>query len=328
MIESALLYKQLIELVSEEMQLVDQVISEKLFSNIKLIDQISKHIISSGGKRLRPILLLLMANALGCNALYRHEMAAVIEFVHTATLLHDDVVDKADMRRGVKTANAQFGNDAAVLVGDFLYTRAFQMMVDVGSMEVMSLIADTVNIISEGEVLQLVSVRDKTMNEARYLQIIHSKTAQLFEAAAQTAAILAGASIFFQRKAAEFGRYLGIAFQLKDDWFDYSNHDQSLGKRTGSDFREGKLTLPLILLAQSDKFKYRQLIRNIFDETDKIDLFGEICFALRSSGALDETLLRAERSAKYAVHILSDFPDSPYKAALITLCKYAILREK
>lgn len=320
-------YKKLIVLVSEEMQIVDKVISRKLSSNIKLIEEISNHIICSGGKRLRPILLLMVANALGSNEFSRYEMAAVIEFIHTATLLHDDVIDMADMRRGKKTANAQFGNSAAVLVGDFLYTRAFQMMVEVGNLEIMSLMADAVNIISQGEVLQLINIRDQDIDEESYIQVIQYKTAKLFEAATQTGAILAGASAILKQKAAEFGHHLGIAFQLRDDWLDYASNNKVLGKNVGTDLREGKLTLPLILLRKSNKTEHQRLFRLVVESKNETHLFNKICTALQDSGALEKTFIRARSSSEHALEALSNFPESPYKEALIKLCHYAVIRE-
>lgn len=234
--------------VAEDMHAVDAVIRRRLGSEVALINQIGEYIISAGGKRLRPVILLLMANALGYRGQHHYELAAVVEFIHTATLLHDDVVDESELRRGRQTANAVFGNAASVLVGDFLYSRAFQMMVQADSMRVMQILADATNVISEGEVLQLLNMHDPDVTEERYLQVIRYKTAKLFEAAAQIGAVLSGANAATEAAAAEYGRRIGTAFQIVDDLLDYTATADQMGKNAGDDLREGKPTLPLIYL--------------------------------------------------------------------------------
>lgn len=234
--------------VAEDMHAVDAVIRRRLGSEVALINQIGEYIISAGGKRLRPVILLLMANALGYRGQHHYELAAVVEFIHTATLLHDDVVDESELRRGRQTANAVFGNAASVLVGDFLYSRAFQMMVQADSMRVMQILADATNVISEGEVLQLLNMHDPDVTEERYLQVIRYKTAKLFEAAAQIGAVLSGADAATEAAAAEYGRRIGTAFQIVDDLLDYTATADQMGKNAGDDLREGKPTLPLIYL--------------------------------------------------------------------------------
>ena len=244
------------------MDAVNQVIRQQLHSEIGLINQISEYIINAGGKRIRPALVLLFANAFGYQGTQHHTLAAIVEFIHTATLLHDDVVDESEQRRGQPTANTLFGNAASVLVGDFIYTRAFQMMVSVNDMRVMELLSETTNVIAEGEVLQLMNVRNPDISEASYRQVIHSKTGKLFEAAAQLGAIIANAPETDIFAVARYGRSLGTAFQLIDDMLDYTGEAQQIGKTQGDDLREGKMTLPLIHLMQHGTESQRQLIRD------------------------------------------------------------------
>ena len=255
--------------IAADTDAVNRVIRRELHSEVPLVNQIADYIISAGGKRIRPTLVLLFANAWGYRGTEHHALAAIVEFIHTATLLHDDVVDESSMRRGRKTANALFGNAASVLVGDFLYSRSFQMMVAIRNMRVMQILADATNVIAEGEVLQLLNMHDPDVSEARYLQVIRSKTAKLFEAAAQLGALIAGASDEQVEAAAEYGRSLGTAFQLIDDVLDYSGNANDIGKNVGDDLREGKPTLPLIYLMQHGAPEQRELIRACIETGDE-----------------------------------------------------------
>jgi len=312
--------------IAEDMQQVNRVIRQRLASKVMLINQISEYIIGAGGKRLRPALLLLVAGALGDTTGHRHELAAVIEFIHTATLLHDDVVDESDLRRGRKTANALFGNAASVLVGDFLYSRSFEMMVGVGKMRVMEILSVATNVISEGEVLQLLNMHDPDVDEARYMQVIRYKTAKLFEAAAQLGAVLSGSDAKTEAAAAEFGRRIGTAFQIMDDWLDYTGTAESMGKNAGDDLREGKPTLPLIFLMEHGTPEQAALAREAIElgSTDKFDTIFE---AITNSGALDHTLKCARQEAQAAANAISSFPDSIYKENLLELCSYSTARQ-
>jgi octaprenyl-diphosphate synthase len=312
--------------VTDDMKAMDALIRQRLRSEVVLVNQVAEYIIGAGGKRLRPALLLLIAGALDYRGPHRLTLAAVVEFIHTATLLHDDVVDESDLRRGRQTANALFGNAASVLVGDFLYSRSFQMMVDVGSLSVMRVLADATNVIAEGEVLQLLNIHDPEVDEARYMQVIRYKTAKLFEASARLAAILAGCTEEQQEPWAEFGRRIGTAFQLVDDVLDYSGVTAEIGKNVGDDLREGKPTLPLIYLLQRGSPAERNLVRNtVLDSTD-CDLAG-IQHAIDTSGALDYTRAIAEREAAAARVVAERLPESPYKRSLLELCSFAIHRE-
>ncbi|HEV7831911.1 MAG TPA: polyprenyl synthetase family protein [Caballeronia sp.] len=315
-----------LEPVSEDMQQVNRVIRQRLASEVMLINQISEYIIGAGGKRLRPALLLLVAGALGDTTGHRHELAAVVEFIHTATLLHDDVVDESDLRRGRKTANALFGNAASVLVGDFLYSRSFEMMVGVGKMRVMEILSVATNVISEGEVLQLLNMHDPDVDEARYMQVIRYKTAKLFEAAAQLGAVLSGSDARTEAAAAEFGRRIGTAFQIMDDWLDYTGTAESMGKNAGDDLREGKPTLPLIYLMEHGSAEQAALAREAIEQggTDKFDTIFE---AITTSGALDHTLKCARQEAQAAANAISSFPDSIFKESLLELCSYSTARQ-
>jgi octaprenyl-diphosphate synthase len=279
--------------IAEDMLQVNRVIRQRLASEVMLINQISEYIIGAGGKRLRPALLLLVAGALGDTTGHRHELAAVIEFIHTATLLHDDVVDESDLRRGRKTANALFGNAASVLVGDFLYSRSFEMMVGVGKMRVMEILSVATNVISEGEVLQLLNMHDPDVDEARYMQVIRYKTAKLFEAAAQLGAVLSGSDAKTEAAAAEFGRRIGTAFQIMDE---YGTAEQAALAREA--IEQGS--------------------------TDKFDTIFE---AITKSGALDHTLKCARQEAQAAANAISSFPDSIYKENLLELCSYSTARQ-
>ena len=304
---------------------VDEVIRARLASRVALIDQISGYIISAGGKRIRPRLVLLFAEALGFEGPERFELAAIVEFIHTATLLHDDVVDESALRRGRATANAMFGNAASVLVGDFLYSRAFQMMVSVDSMRVLDVLADATNVIAEGEVLQLMNMHDPDLAVADYLQVIRFKTAKLFEASARLGAVLAGADAALEEACAAFGRALGTAFQLVDDLLDYEGNSHELGKNVGDDLREGKPTLPLLVAMERASDAERALIRHAIEEGEPHRL-DEILAIVRRTGALDATRAAAESEAAKARAVLSALPPSRARDALLELCVRSIHR--
>lgn len=316
---------QLIQPISADLQAVDAVIRHKLHSEVALVNQIADYIISAGGKRIRPVLVLLVANAYGYKGSDHHTLAAVVEFIHTATLLHDDVVDESSMRRGRKTANALFGNAASVLVGDFLYSRAFQMMVSVGDIRIMEILADATNVIAEGEVLQLLNMHDPDVSEERYTQVIRSKTAKLFEAAAQLGALIAGANDAQIEGAAEYGRSLGTAFQLIDDVLDYSGQAEDIGKNVGDDLREGKATLPLIYLMEHGSSAERELVRNCIENGDE-QHFDTVLQAVTTSGALDYTRRKAEEASAAATTAIADLPDNAFKDALLKLSAFAVNR--
>jgi octaprenyl-diphosphate synthase len=311
--------------IASDLEHLNAVIRQQLHSDVPLVNQIAEYIIGAGGKRIRPILVLLMANAHGYRGTHHHTLASVIEFIHTATLLHDDVVDESSLRRGRQTANALFGNAASVLVGDFVYTRAFQLMVSVGDMRVMDILADATNIVAEGEVLQLLNMHDPEVTEARYLQVIRAKTAKLFEAAAQLGALIAGASATAIEAAAEYGRSLGTAFQLIDDVLDYSGNAAEIGKNVGDDLREGKPTLPLIYLMQHGTASQRELVRACIAQGDETH-FDAILQAITSSGALDYTRQAAQQAARRASESVSGLPNSQFKDSLVNLCAFAVDR--
>ncbi len=307
------------------MQRVDVVIRERLASQVALIDQISGYIIGAGGKRIRPRLVLLFAEALGFEGPQRYELAAIVEFIHTATLLHDDVVDESALRRGRATANAMFGNAASVLVGDFLYSRAFQMMVSVNSMRVLDVLADATNVIAEGEVLQLMNMHDPDLAVADYLRVIRFKTAKLFEASARLGAVLAGAAPELEEACAEYGRSLGTAFQLVDDLLDYEGNSNELGKNVGDDLREGKPTLPLLVAMERGDAAQRALIRHAIEEGE-LQKLPEILGIVRNTGALDATRQAAQAEADKARATLDALPASRAKDALLELCVRSIHR--
>ena len=304
---------------------VDRVIAHRLDSGVPLVGTVSQYIISAGGKRVRPALLLLMAGALGFTGDQRHNLAAVVEFIHTATLLHDDVVDESTLRRGRPTANESFGNPASVLVGDFLYSRAFQMMVDSGEMRVMEVLAEATNVIAEGEVLQLMNMHDASLDEAGYLRVIRSKTAKLFEASTRLAAILAKASPKVENACAEYGQALGTAFQVIDDVLDYDGDAQELGKNLGDDLREGKNTLPLIIAMQRGTDAERQLIQHAI-ENGEVEAMQDIVNIVRRTGALDATRQAASAEAQRAMDALHVLADTPYRAALHALAEQLLDR--
>ncbi len=315
----------LADVIAADMQAVDAVIRSQLHSDVPLVSQIADYIISAGGKRIRPALVLLTANAWGYAGDAHHKLAAVIEFIHTATLLHDDVVDESSMRRGRETANALFGNAASVLVGDFVYSRAFQMMVSINNMRVMQILADATNVIAEGEVLQLMNMHDPDVTEERYLQVIRSKTAKLFEAATELGSLIAGATEEDIAAAAEYGRSLGTAFQLIDDVLDYSGNANDIGKNVGDDLREGKPTLPLIYLLQHGTAEERDLVRNCIANGDE-EHFDDILAAITGSGALEYTRLKAEQASQRAIMSLQNMVPGIYKDALIGLANFSVQR--
>ncbi len=314
-----------LNLIADDKLAVDRLIQERLASNVVLINQISHYIINSGGKRLRPMLVLLCARAMGYQGPAHIDLAAVIEFIHTATLLHDDVVDSSDMRRGRQSANAVFGNEASVLVGDFLYSRAFQMMVDVGSMRVMEILSNATNTIAEGEVLQLLNCHDPETTEERYMDVIHYKTAKLFEAASQLGAVLAGRSSDEEAAMARYGMHLGTAFQLIDDVLDYSASSEQLGKNIGDDLAEGKPTLPLLYAMHNGTPEQAALIRHAIENGGKENL-AEITTAIESTGAIAYTSRSARVEADRALAELVNFPNSPYKEALAALAEFSVVR--
>jgi octaprenyl-diphosphate synthase len=314
-----------IDPIATDMGAVNVVIRQQLYSEVPLVNQVAEYIISAGGKRIRPVLVLLIANAHAYQGVAHHSLAAVIEFIHTATLLHDDVVDESSLRRGKQTANALFGNAASVLVGDFLYSRAFQMMVTVGNARVMQIVADATNVIAEGEVLQLLNMHNPDVNEADYLRVIRSKTAKLFEAAAQLGALVAGASDAEIDAAGEYGRSLGTAFQLIDDVLDYSGNAAEIGKNVGDDLREGKPTLPLIYLMEHGSAEQRELVRTCIENGDE-QHFDQILAAITTSGALDYTRQEAQKAARRATEAVLSLPDSQYKNALLALATFAVDR--
>ncbi|MGL5264731.1 MAG: octaprenyl diphosphate synthase, partial [Plesiomonas shigelloides] len=290
-----------------------------------LINQLGYYIISGGGKRIRPMIAVLAARALDYQGHGHITVAALIEFIHTATLLHDDVVDESDLRRGKATANAAFGNAASVLVGDFIYTRAFQMMTSLDSMRILQLMASATNVIAEGEVQQLMNCNDPDISEDNYMQVIYSKTARLFEAAAQSSAILAGASEQQELAMQDYGRYLGTAFQLIDDLLDYSAGNE-LGKNLGDDLNEGKPTLPLLHAMHNGTPEQAAMIRKAIEEGNGRDLLDPVLAAMQACGSLAYTQQRAEEEADKAIQALSCIPDSPYREALIGLAHLAVHR--
>ena len=317
--------QQLCNLVAEDREAVDALIRKRLHSDVVLINQVSEYIINSGGKRLRPVLVLLSAGAFGYKGDYHHELAAVVEFIHTATLLHDDVVDESDMRRGRETANNVWGNAPSVLVGDFLYSRAFQMMVNVQSMRVMEILSEATNIIAEGEVMQLLNVHNADLDEAGYLEVIRYKTAKLFESAAQLGAVISNRSTEEEQAMANYGMYLGTAFQLVDDVLDYSASSEELGKNIGDDLAEGKPTLPLIYTINHGSPEQAALVREAVEQGG-IDRIEEIREAIESVGAIAYTARSAREEADRAIAALSVIEDSPYKEALIALANYSVER--
>lgn len=307
------------------MRMVDEVIQRSLTSEVPLVGQVAEYIIGAGGKRVRPALLLLMCGALGCHDERRHSLAAVVEFIHTATLLHDDVVDESTLRRGRHTANQVFGNAASVLVGDFLYSRAFQMMVQAGDMRIMEVLADATNVIAEGEVLQLMNMHDATLDEAAYLRVIRAKTAKLFEASARLAAILAGTNPELEARCADYGQALGAAFQVVDDVLDYEGDAAELGKNLGDDLREGKVTLPVICTLRRCGDAEAALIRHAIEE-GQTDRMQDILRIVRDSGGLEDARRAAEAEAQRAIDAARALPANEWSKGLVQLA--AVLLER
>ncbi len=314
------------DLVRADLSAVDAVIRVRLRSAVGLVDQVADHIISGGGKRLRPLIVVLAARACGYGGSSHIDAAAFIEFIHTATLLHDDVVDGSSRRRGRLTANAIYGNQASVLVGDFVYSRAFQMMAAIGSQRVMEIMSEATNVIAEGEVLQLMNANDPETTQQRYLEVIYRKTARLFESGSEVAAVLAGASPSLQRALADYGKHLGTAYQLIDDLLDYSANPEELGKNLGDDLAEGKPTLPLIhALRQSRNEDDRQRIRRAIEQGG-LDQMEPILAAIESTGALEYTRGLAQDEADQALAALHALPETPYKNGLAALARFAVER--
>jgi len=313
--------------IAGDLQRVEAVIRARLASDVALVRQVAAHIVEGGGKRLRPALLLLAANAVEARVEARFELAAVVEFIHTATLLHDDVVDVSQLRRGRQTANAAFGNAAAVLVGDFLYSRAFQMMVGVDDMRVMRVLADATNTIAEGEVLQLMNCHDPEVDEARYLEVIRRKTAKLFEASGRLGGVLGRAPAATEEGLARYGMHLGTAFQLIDDVLDYSGDPETIGKSLGDDLAEGKPTLPLIRVMRDGAPQDAALVRRAIIDGAR-DQFAKVLKAIQHSGALDVARAVARREAEQACAALAPLPASGAKDSLLELAAFSVTRRQ
>jgi octaprenyl-diphosphate synthase len=312
-------------LVAADLLAVDRVIRNRLASDVVLVNQVAEYIVGSGGKRLRPLVVVVAAKACGASDQNHHEAAAIIEFIHTATLLHDDVVDGSKLRRGQETANAVWGNEASVLVGDYVYSRAFEMMVALGQMRIMGVMATATNRIAEGEVLQLMNAHDPDTTEERYFEVVYRKTAQLFEAGARIAAILAGCAAVVETGLARYGKHLGTAFQLIDDVLDYSADEATLGKNLGDDLAEGKPTLPLIYALKHGSPEQRAVIRKSI-EAGSLDELPRITAAIESTGGLAYTARLAKRETSLAIEALAVLPDSAYKQALRELADFAVDR--
>lgn len=304
---------------------VDRVINEQLTTEVPLVKEVSQYIISAGGKRLRPALLLLISKALEHDHKHRFTLAAVVEFIHTATLLHDDVVDESTLRRGRATANERFGNAASVLVGDFLYSRAFQMMVEVNNMRVMQILSDATNVIAEGEVLQLMNMHDASLDEAAYLRVIRSKTAKLFEASARLASVLVGSDADTEQACATYGQALGTAFQVIDDVLDYEGSTTELGKNLGDDLREGKVTLPIICALRRCNADQRQMLVSAI-ENGEVEHLDEILAIVRDTGALEVAKASAQAEAQRAIDAAMQLPDNIHRAGMLQLA--ASLQER
>lgn len=313
-------------LAESDMQAVNKLIQQQVDSDVALINQLGFYIVNSGGKRLRPLLTVLAARALGIESQQHHTLAAIIEFIHTATLLHDDVVDESTMRRGRETANALFGNQASVLVGDFLYTRSFQMMVELQSMRVMEILSDSTNRIAQGEVQQLMNCNDPDTTEASYFDVIYGKTARLFEAATQLAAVITGQSDEIEQAMQAYGRHLGTAFQLADDILDYESDSDAMGKNAGDDLAEGKPTLPLLYAMWHAGDEDAALIREAIEEANGLPHLQRIVTVMNDTGALNYTRQKAFEEADMAISALNVLPPSDYKQALIALAHIAVDR--
>ena len=311
--------------MADDLKAVDDEIRRQLHSDVVLIDQVAHYIINSGGKRLRPMLVVVAARASGYEGRAHIEAAAIVEFIHTATLLHDDVVDASALRRGQETANEVWGNEASVLVGDFLYSRAFQMMVEIGDMRVMEILADATNTIAEGEVLQLINTHEPDTTEQQYLQVIHRKTAKLFEAGLQIAAVLSGMPKDIEQQLAQYGRHLGTAFQLIDDVLDYSASADRLGKNIGDDLAEGKPTLPLIYAMAKGNSEQAALVKTAIEQGG-LERIDDVIKAIESTGALTYTADFARRESEAALAALGRLPESPFKDALVALARLSVDR--
>ena len=309
-----------------DMLSVDGLINNRLSSGVPLVGQVAEHIIMAGGKRLRPVLLLLMAGALGYKGTDHHKLAAVIEFIHTATLLHDDVVDDSNLRRGRPTANAMFGNPASVLVGDFLYSRAFQMMVECQNLRILDIVAEATNVIAEGEVMQLMNMHDASLDVDAYLRVIRSKTAKLFEASTRLPAVLTQSSAAVETACAQYGQALGTAFQVIDDVLDYDGDAALMGKNLGDDLREGKATLPLIVAMQRGNPAQCALVKRAIEQGE-VDALADIVQIVRETGAMQATREAASSEAQLAMNSLRVLPDSLYKEALSDVASQLLDRQ-
>lgn len=318
-------FNAIIRLVDQDMQAVNTLIQQRLHSDVVLINQLSHYIIGSGGKRLRPLLALICARACDYQGSRHIDIATIVEFIHTATLLHDDVVDESELRRGKETANTVWGNQAAVLVGDFLYSRSFEMMVDVGDMRIMEILSNTTNVIAEGEVLQLLNCHDADTTEQSYMEVIHSKTAKLFEAACQLGAVLAKRPAAEEQALAQYGMHLGTAFQLIDDVLDYTSNSTALGKNIGDDLTEGKPTLPLIIALKRSEAPIANILRHAIEEGG----LGEVTTivkAIKDTGAIEYTTEMARQESQQAIDAIAILPESDYKQALVQLAYFSIER--
>lgn len=313
-------------LIQDDMTAVDALIQQRLQSDVALINQLGFYIINSGGKRLRPAIAILSAKACGYQGDKHINLATIIEFIHTATLLHDDVVDNSDMRRGQETANSLWGNEASVLVGDFLYTRSFEMMVEMDSMRLMQILSSTTNIIAEGEVLQLLNCHDADTTESRYLEVIHHKTAKLFEAAGQLGAVICKTTNQIEKAMSLYAMHLGSAFQLVDDLLDYSHSSETIGKNIGDDLAEGKPTLPLIHAMRQGTDQQAAIIREAIEQGQR-DRIDEIITIINETGAIDYTAHAAAQEVAHAKQALNILPETDYKQALLSLADFAISRD-
>ena len=313
------------QLVKDDFEDVNRAVTERLRSDVALINTLAAYIVNSGGKRLRPLVVLLGSRAFAYGGQQHVLLAAIIEFIHTATLLHDDVVDASDMRRGRSTANSIWGNEASVLVGDFLYSRSFEMMVEVNNMRVMEILAGTTNTIARGEVMQLMNCHDPETSEERYFEVIHNKTAKLFEAAAQVCAVISQQNGSMEAAITRYGMHLGIAFQLIDDALDYGRHNAELGKNIGDDLAEGKPTLPLIHAMRTGTAAQRELLRKAIADGG-LERMDDVVDIVESTGSIAYTAARAEQEAEAARVALSAIPDSPYKQALEALAHFSVHR--
>ena len=313
-------------LTQNDMTAVNDLIYSQINSDVALINQLGVYIVNAGGKRMRPMLTVLAARAFDYKGEEHISIAAIIEFIHTATLLHDDVVDESNMRRGRETANALFGNSASVLVGDFLYTRSFQMMTKLGNMKIMDILSDATNIVAEGEVLQLMNCNDPDTTEESYFEVIYCKTAKLFEAATRLAAVIAGQDKVIEKAMQEYGKYLGTAFQLVDDIMDYTADAKAMGKNIGDDLAEGKPTLPLLYAMQHGNEQQTKLIRDAIEHCNGMDHLDEILAAMKETGSLVYTQKKAELEADKAIEALNVLPESEHKQALISLAHIAANR--